>query len=71
VRMHDDSPGFARTKRRFDDDESLYDKRGHRQRLEEVEDTPDEGSRWSTWDRAPFTEGDGYAVSVHELVSNR
>jgi len=28
-------------------------------------------ARWSTWDRAPFTEGDGYAVSVHELVSNR
>jgi SAM-dependent methyltransferase len=28
-------------------------------------------ARWSTWDRAPFTEGDEYAVSVHELVSNR
>jgi SAM-dependent methyltransferase len=28
-------------------------------------------ARWSTWDRAPFTDGDGYAVSVHELVSNR
>ena len=56
MRMHDDSPGFARTKRRFDDDESLYDKRGHRQRLEEVEDTPDEGSRWSTWDQSTPTE---------------
>jgi SAM-dependent methyltransferase len=22
-------------------------------------------SRWSTWDRAPYTDGDGYAVSVH------
>ncbi len=28
-------------------------------------------ARWSTWDRAPFTDGDDYAVSVHELVSNR
>jgi RIO kinase 1 len=56
VRMHDDSPGFARTKRRFDDDESLYDKRGHRQRLEEIDDTPDEGSRWSTWDQSTPTE---------------
>ena len=27
--------------------------------------------RWSTWDRAPFNEGDEYAVSVHEPVSNR
>ena len=28
-------------------------------------------ARWSTWDRAPFNEGDEYAVSVHEPVSNR
>jgi SAM-dependent methyltransferase len=28
-------------------------------------------ARWSTWDRAPFTDADEYAVSVHELVSNR
>jgi SAM-dependent methyltransferase len=28
-------------------------------------------ARWSTWDRAPFTDGHEYAVSVHELVSNR
>ena len=28
-------------------------------------------ARWSTWDRAPFTEGDEYAVSVHEPVSKR
>ena len=28
-------------------------------------------ARWSTWDRAPYTEGDEYAVCVHELVSNR
>src|SRR5215471_5027346 len=54
--MHDDSPGFTRSKRRFDDDESLYDKRGQRQRLETVEDTPDEGSRWSTWDQSTPTE---------------
>jgi len=25
-------------------------------------------TRWSTWDRAPFTEGDDYAVSVHRSV---
>ena len=28
-------------------------------------------ARWSTWDRAPFTEGDDYAVSVHEPISKR
>ena len=56
MRMHDDSPSSARTKRRFDDDDSLYDKRGHRQRLEEIDDTPDEGSRWSTWDQSTPTE---------------
>jgi len=27
--------------------------------------------RWSTWDRAPFTVGDGYAVSVHRRPSSR
>jgi SAM-dependent methyltransferase len=25
--------------------------------------------RWSTWDRAPFTEGADYAVSVHRLAA--
>ena len=25
--------------------------------------------RWSTWDRAPFTVGDGYAVSVHGFAT--
>jgi SAM-dependent methyltransferase len=28
-------------------------------------------ARWSTWDRAPFTDTSDYAVSVHELDSNR
>jgi RIO kinase 1 len=56
VRMHDDSRISARTgKRRFDDEET-YDKRGHRQRLDEVDDTPDEGARWSTWDQSSPTE---------------
>jgi len=27
--------------------------------------------RWSTWDRAPFSPGDGYAVSVHRRPSSR
>jgi RIO kinase 1 len=39
-------------KGRFDDDESMFDKRGHRAHLEEVDDRPDEGSRWSTWDQS-------------------
>ena len=28
-------------------------------------------ARWSTWERAPFTGGEDYAVSVHTPVSNR
>jgi RIO kinase 1 len=39
-------------KRRFDDDDPLYDKRGHRQRLEVVDDNPESGDRWSTWDQS-------------------
>src|SRR5215470_3416407 len=55
--MHDDSRISSRTgKRRFDDDEPTFDKRGERRRLEEVEDTPDEGNRWSTWDQSTPTE---------------
>jgi RIO kinase 1 len=56
VRMHDDSPIPARTNKRRFNDEETYSKRGHRQRLEEVDDTPDEGARWSTWDQSTPTE---------------
>jgi RIO kinase 1 len=38
------------------EDAETFDKRGHRRRLEEVEDRPDEGSRWSTWDQSTPTE---------------
>ena len=38
-------------KRRFDDEET-FAARGHRRHLETVEDTPDEGHRWSTWDQS-------------------
>ena len=57
MRSHDDmSSGNSKTgKRRFDDDET-YAKRGHRRRLEERDDTPDEGARWSTWDQSSPTE---------------
>jgi len=55
--MHDDSPiSSARTgKRRFDDEET-FARRGQRRHLETVEDNPDEGSRWSTWDQSTPTE---------------
>lgn len=53
MRLHDDQP--KRGKRRFDDEE-LYQKRGHRQQLEVIEDTPDEGTRWSSWDQSTPTE---------------
>ena len=57
MRMSDDSSISARTgRRRFDDDESTYVKRGHRQHLEVVDDTPAEGTRWSTWDQSTPTE---------------
>jgi RIO kinase 1 len=42
----------ARTGKRRFDDENTFDKRGHRKRLETVEDTPEEGNRWSTWDES-------------------
>ena len=70
MRLHDESTDAARFdghrsasparagKRKFDDDDSLYDKRGHRQRLEVVEDTPNGGDRWSTWDQStPLQKG--------------
>lgn len=42
-------------KRRFDDEET-FSKRGPRQHLEIVEDTPEDGARWSTWDQSTPTE---------------
>jgi RIO kinase 1 len=52
-----DSPGKRGSsgKRRFDDEET-YAKRGKRQQLEAVDDTPAEGARWSTWDQSTPTE---------------
>ncbi len=46
-----------RGKRRFDDDEPTFDKRGHRRRLISLEDYDardglTEGDRWSTWDQS-------------------
>jgi RIO kinase 1 len=59
VRQHDEyrshetrSHEYQRSGRRQFDDESLFDKRGHRRHLEVVEDLPDEGTRWSTWDQS-------------------
>jgi RIO kinase 1 len=34
----------------------MFDKRGHRKHLEVVEDTPETGNRWSTWDQSTPTE---------------
>jgi RIO kinase 1 len=66
VRLHDDQPinkrsdddgaRRSREKRRFDDDTNTYEKRGHRRQLEVIEDTPDEGTRWSSWDQSTPTE---------------
>jgi len=57
VRLHDDfAPSRpSKGKRKFDDDE-IFQARGHRRHLEVIEDTPDEGSRWSTWDQSTPTE---------------
>ena len=57
VRPHDnDTHGPVRTGKRRFDDEDTFSKRGHRQRLEVVDDTPAEGARWSTWDQSIPTE---------------
>jgi RIO kinase 1 len=57
VRSHDHVPAHAgKSKRRFDDDDALYEKRGHRQHLEAIDDSPATGSRWSTWDQSTPTE---------------
>jgi RIO kinase 1 len=47
----------ARSKRaRLDDDDVLFEERGHRRHLEAVDDGPGEGTRWSTWDQSTPTE---------------
>ena len=58
MRSHDYAPAPAGKsgRRRFDDDDDLFDRRGRRRHLEAVDDTPDEGSRWSTWDQSTPTE---------------
>jgi RIO kinase 1 len=56
VRSHEESFKPERIgKRRFNDEET-FSKRGQRRHLETVEDTPDEGARWSTWDQSTPTE---------------
>src|SRR4051794_26760293 len=55
--MHDNEAPTRRGKRRFDDDDVITSEgRGHRQRLETVDDTPEDGTRWSTWDQSTPTE---------------
>ena len=46
----------SRKRTRFDDDVELFDPRGHRKHLEEVDDSPEAGTRWSTWDQSSPTE---------------
>ncbi len=55
MRSHEESFKPVRGKPRFDD-EDTYAKRGHRRRLEVVEDIPDDAARWSTWDQSTPTE---------------
>jgi RIO kinase 1 len=59
VRSHDESvrndESSKPVRRRFDDEET-FSKRGQRQHLEIVEDTPEAGARWSTWDQSTPTE---------------
>jgi len=56
VRLHEDSHHPVRTGRRRFDDEETFSKRGHRRQLEVVDDTPEDGARWSTWDQSTPTE---------------
>jgi RIO kinase 1 len=58
VRMHDEDSPKRTGKRRFDDD-TTFEKRGHRRQLEVIDDNPgDEGVRWSTWDQStPLEKG--------------
>lgn len=45
-----------RKRNRFDDDAETFDPRGHRAHLEEIDERPEVGSRWSTWDQSSPTE---------------
>lgn len=45
-----------RKRNRFDDDAETFDPRGHRVHLEEIDERPEVGSRWSTWDQSSPTE---------------
>ncbi len=45
-----------RKRNRFDDDAETFDPRGHRAQLEEIDDSPEVGTRWSTWDQSTPTE---------------
>ncbi len=67
MRSHEDSYRSVSAKRRhlreasersgkFSDDDETFDKRGHRRQLEVIDETPDEGARWSTWDQSSPTE---------------
>ena len=57
MRMHDNEAPTRRGRRRFDDDDfETSESRGQRQRLEAIDDTPEEGTRWSTWDQSTPTE---------------
>ena len=56
MRLHEDSHHPVRTGRRRFDDEETFSKRGHRRQLEVVDDTPEDGARWSTWDQSTPTE---------------
>jgi RIO kinase 1 len=62
VRTHDDQSfapkggRYVPNRRDRYDDDVVFDKRGHREHLETVDDSPDDGSRWSTWDQSTPTE---------------
>jgi RIO kinase 1 len=56
VPSHDDPSAVRTRKRRFDDDEATFSRRGQRAHLEAADDTPDTGHRWSTWDQSTPTE---------------
>jgi RIO kinase 1 len=51
VRPHEDLSPVRSRKRRFDDAET-FAKRARPRQLEAIDDSPDEGSRWSTWDQS-------------------
>ena len=49
--MRDSDTSPRRGKRRFDDEE-IFSPRGHRKHLEVIDETPDTGDRWSTWEQS-------------------